>query len=131
MDKDILIAAKLAQSMAFRSHRSAAGAMLRAFVDKYLTDEDLSDLFCSVEIPKEVAATLHTVVIDGLAVDYDFKKINAIKALRNAIGCRLKEAKETIEMGAQGPVYVYITNPKHADTLVQELCDSGVRAYIK
>jgi hypothetical protein len=129
MDKDILIAARLAKSMADRSNRSVAGEMLRVFVEKYMTDTDLCDLFCSVELPVEPTTKLHTVVIEGLAVDYEYRKINAIKALRNAVGCGLKEAKETIEMGERGPVYVYMTNPRHADTLVQELCDSGFRAY--
>jgi len=73
--------------------------------------------------PHEAAADIRACMPDGCKQD---KKIQLIKAIRNASGCGLVEAKEAAERSiALGPIHTMITRPLEFKSMTWDNDETG------
>ena len=121
MNKDMIQMAYMAMTIANGCNRTVAGGMLRMFMGKYATDEDLTDLFACVVKESERA---FRVVINGVHVA-KYNKIAAMKAIRTATGMGLHEVRDLVEMGEHGQPNVFTGGARDAFHLRDQLREGG------
>ncbi len=127
MNKDIMQMANMAMTIANGCNRTIAGQMVRLFLDKYATDEDLVDIFAALV---DKTDNVFHVVIDGINPAIRLNKILAIKAVRATKDCGLRDAKNLVDIGDKVRVEVFTGGPRDAFHLRDQLRENGYFAEV-
>ena len=125
MNKEIIKMQELVQLMSMGDNRTACGSMVRAFVDDALTNDQLVDIFLTIDYSNKE----FSVMIDG-ANSLSLKKISAIKFVKYAGDIGLKDAKDLVEDGLANKSVVYTGKASVAYKLRDDLLEVGVNAMV-